>query len=105
MASPAVRLNAHVKTDLTKKVEMMVHSNIVAVSTWKKWREFLVTHIVNGKTVTEDEVDAPLDVTILEVMAAVMVIQRVLVADDGAVVERCVVGGDAKRHCLHANSS
>ena len=63
------------------------------------------THIVNGKTVTKDEVDAPLDVAILEVMAAVMVIQRVLVADDGAVVERCVVGGDAKRYCLHANSS
>lgn len=63
------------------------------------------THIVDGKTVTKDEVDAPLDVAILEVMAAVMVIQRVLVADDGALVERCVVGGDAKRHCLHANSS
>lgn len=68
-------------------------------------KRFSGTYFVVRSTISKDEVNRSTDVAILEVMAAVMVIQRVLVADDGAVVERCIVGGDAKRHSLHANSS
>jgi hypothetical protein len=60
----------------------------------------LDAYFVDGKAITEDEVNVALDEAVFEVMAAVVVIQSVLVTNECAIVESCKVGRDTKRHSL-----
>lgn len=60
-------------------------------------------YIIDRKTISKDEVDASLDVAILEIMLAVVIIQRVLVAKYFAVVEDSYIWSHTKGHSLHVN--
>ena len=55
---------------------------------------------VEGPAEAEDEVDAATDEAVLEVMEALVVVQRVLPAVDGAVVHRHLAPAHPQRHRL-----
>ena len=62
--------------------------------------ELRVEYRVVGLAIAHDEVDITTDVAILEVMTALLVIERVLATDERALVELRHVAFDHERHCL-----
>lgn len=58
------------------------------------------TDLVEGLSTTEDEVLGTDNESILEEVAAAVVVQRVLVPVEGASVEGVEVARGSKRHCL-----
>jgi len=62
----------------------------------------MCAYLVEGEGVAEDEVDGALDVAVPVVVAAQVVVQRVLRAQEVAPHERRVVRRDPQRHALLA---
>lgn len=59
-----------------------------------------VLYLVQRLAITKDKVDGALDVAVFEVVTPSFIIQGVLCPIERAVVERCHVSLDQKRHCL-----
>ena len=56
--------------------------------------------LVQGPAIAEDEIHGARDIAVPEVMAATVIVQRVLVPVESAPVKRRLVAADAQRHRL-----
>ena len=65
--------------------------------------ESMYTYEVEGSAVAENEVDGTLDVATIEIMAALVVIQRVLCAVEVDIEEGGIISANPQCHCLLSN--